>query len=74
MTEQQITRRLAAILAADAAGYSAMMEANEAGTIAALRQVWNDTFNPAVLARRGRIVDVMGDGALVEFGSKNMRF
>ena len=69
MTEQQITRRLAAILAADVVGYSRMMEADEAGTVAALRQIWSETFNPAVAARHGRIVKTMGDGALVEFGS-----
>jgi adenylate cyclase len=69
MTEHQITRRLAAILAADVAGYSSMMEADEDGTIAALRQIWSETFNPAVAARHGRVVKMMGDGALVEFGS-----
>jgi adenylate cyclase len=69
MTEQQIARRLAAILAADVVGYSRMMGADEAGTFAALRQLWAETFNPAVAARRGRIVKTMGDGALVEFAS-----
>ena len=69
MPEQQLTRRLAAILAADVVGYSRMMGADEAGTVAALRKVWSETFNPAVAARHGRIVKMMGDGALVEFGS-----
>jgi len=69
MTNQQITRRLAAILAADIVGYSRMMEADEAGTVAALRAIWSETFNPAVAARHGRIVKTMGDGALVEFAS-----
>jgi adenylate cyclase len=69
MTEQQIARRLAAILAADVVGYSRMVGADEAGTITALRQIWTDVFNPAVAARRGRVVKTMGDGALVEFGS-----
>ena len=69
MAEQQITRRLAAILAADVVGYSRMMGADEAGTLAALRRIWDETFNPAVAERRGRIVKMMGDGALVEFGS-----
>jgi adenylate cyclase len=67
--EQPITRRLAAILAADVAGYSSLMGIDEAGTIAALRQIWSETFNPVVAARQGRIVKMMGDGALVEFGS-----
>ena len=69
MAEQQITRRLAAILAADVVSYSGMMRADETGTIAALRQIWSETFNAAVAARHGRIVKMMGDGALVEFGS-----
>jgi adenylate cyclase len=69
MPEQRIARRLAAILAADVAGYSRMMEAGEASTIAAMRQIWSEKFNPAVAAHHGRIVKTMGDGALVEFGS-----
>lgn len=67
--EQQITRRLAAILAADVAGYSSLMEIDEAATLADLRQIWGETFNPAVAMRHSRIVKMMGDGALVEFGS-----
>lgn len=69
MAEQQTTRRLSAILAADVVGYSSMMGIDEAGTVAALREVWQETFNPAVTARHGRIVKMMGDGALVEFPS-----
>ena len=69
MVEPRIARRLAAILAADVAGYSRMMGADEAGTVTALGQVWREIFNPAVAARHGRIVKMMGDGALVEFGS-----
>ena len=69
MGKQPITRRLVAILAADIAGYSRMMEADEAGTIAAMQRVWSETFNPAVAERHGRVVKMMGDGALVEFGS-----
>lgn len=68
MTEQ-ITRRLAAILAADVTGYSSMMETDESGTITALRRIWSETFNPAVAAHRGRVVKTMGDGSLVEFAS-----
>jgi adenylate cyclase len=69
MSEARARRRLAAILAADIAGYSRLMSADEAGTLAALREVWADHFNPAVAAYRGRIVKMMGDGALVEFAS-----
>lgn len=65
----RVNRRLAAILAADVVGYSRMMGADEAGTLAALREVWAQTFGPAVAARGGRIVKMLGDGALVEFGS-----
>lgn len=69
MAQARAQRRLAAILAADIAGYSRLMGADEAGTLAALREVWTDHFHPAVAAHRGRTVKVMGDGALVEFAS-----
>jgi adenylate cyclase len=69
MPDTRTQRRLAAILAADVAGYSRMMGADEAGTLAALRLVWSEVFNPTVAAFRGRVVKTMGDGALVEFAS-----
>lgn len=69
MTDPRAQRRLAAILAADLAGYSRMMGEDEAGTISALREVWATLFNPAVAEHGGRIVKTMGDGALVEFAS-----
>lgn len=69
MPNQPITRRLAAVLAADVVGYSSMMELDEGATLGALRQIWADTFNPSVAAHHGRIVKTMGDGALVEFAS-----
>jgi len=62
-------RRLAAILAADVVGFSRLPGADEAGTLAGLRDVWTARFNPAVAGRGGRIVKMMGDGALVEFAS-----
>src|SRR5215208_3294163 len=62
-------RRLAAILAADVAGYSRLMAADETGTIAALREVWAECLRPVVAANRGRVVKMMGDGALIEFAS-----
>ena len=62
MAEARAHRRLAAILAADVAGYSRLMAADEAGTLAALREVWTGHFNPAVTNCRGRIVKMMGDG------------
>ena len=69
MVQERAQRRLAAILAADIVGYSRMMGSDEAGTIGALRSIWTDIFNPFVEQHRGRIVKMMGDGALVEFGS-----
>jgi adenylate cyclase len=69
MSETEVIRRLAAILAADVVGYSRMMAEDEAGTLAALRSIWAELFNPLVGRHRGRVVKMMGDGALVEFGS-----
>ena len=69
MAEPRTQRRLAAILAADVVGYSRLMGADEAGALAALRAMWTDVFNPAVAAHNGRVVKLLGDGALVEFGS-----
>jgi TolB-like protein len=63
------TRRLAAILAADVAGYSRLMEQDEAGTLAALKERRAGIFAPLVAEHQGRIVKVMGDGVLVEFAS-----
>jgi TolB-like protein/class 3 adenylate cyclase/tetratricopeptide (TPR) repeat protein len=69
MTEERAQRRLAAILAADVVGYSRLMEQDEAGTLAALKQRRRDIASPLVAEHRGRIVKVMGDGVLVEFAS-----
>jgi adenylate cyclase len=69
MIETRTQRRLAAILAADVAGYSRMMGDDEEGTLAAMRAVWGTVFNPLVALHRGRIFKTMGDGVLVEFGS-----
>ena len=69
MEASPVTRRLAAILAADVVGYSRMMASDEAGTLAALKRHREVVFNPAVVAHHGRIVKLMGDGVLVEFGS-----
>lgn len=69
MGDEQVQRRLAAILAADIVGYTRLMEADEAQTIAALRQLRREFFDSTVAKHRGRIFKVMGDGFLVEFGS-----
>ena len=69
MAEDQTNRRLAAILAADVVGYSRMMGADEGGTLTALKRHRETVFNPAVAEHRGRVVKLIGDGTLVEFGS-----
>jgi len=60
-------RKLAAILAADVAGYSRLMGEDEAGTLRALRQLRREIFAPLVESHRGEIVKNMGDGWLVAF-------
>ncbi len=62
-------RRLAAILAADVAGYSRLMGEDGAGTLGALRQLRTEILAPAVNGHRGKVVKSMGDGWLVEFAS-----
>jgi adenylate cyclase len=69
MTEARINRRLAAVLAADVVGYSRLMGADEAGTLAALKRHREAIFDPAVAAHNGRIVKLIGDGVIAEFGS-----
>ena len=56
-------------MSADVAGYSKLMGADEAGTLAALKALRRDVFAPQVAAHKGRVVKLMGDGALVEFPS-----
>src|ERR1700756_4745658 len=63
------TRRLAAILAADIAGYSRLMGADEEGTLAALKAIRRELADPRIADHRGRIVKTTGDGMLVEFQS-----
>lgn len=69
MTTEPVTRKLAAIAAADVVGYSRLMEADEEGTLARLKTVRAETIDPAVAAHGGRIVKTTGDGLLVEFAS-----
>jgi class 3 adenylate cyclase/pimeloyl-ACP methyl ester carboxylesterase len=64
-----VERRLAAILAADAAGYSRMMADDEAGALALLQKHRLELVDPAIAKHRGRIVKLMGDGLLAEFSS-----
>jgi adenylate cyclase len=69
MTEQRADRRLAAILAADVAGYSRLMGADEEGTLARLKAYRRDLVDPKINEHRGRIVKTTGDGLLAEFAS-----
>jgi TolB-like protein/class 3 adenylate cyclase/Flp pilus assembly protein TadD len=64
-----LERRLAAILAADVAGYTALMGADEAGTLERLTGLRQDFLEPLIADHHGRVVKLMGDGILVEFGS-----
>src|ERR1700730_6695079 len=63
------TRRLAAILAADVAGYSRLIGADESGTLNRLRSIHTDVIDPKITEHRGRIVKTTGDGLLGEFSS-----
>lgn len=69
MRDDPIDRRLAAILAADVVGYSRMMAADERATLAALKRHRQSVFEPALASHNGRLVKLMGDGALVQFDS-----
>lgn len=62
-------RRLAAVLAADLAGYSRLVAEDEASTLATIKSLRQDLIEPLVTTHRGRLVKVMGDGFLVEFAS-----
>ena len=69
MAQRRVERRLAAILAADVAGYSRLTGADEEGTLERLRTLRGELIDPAVNEHRGRIVKTTGDGFLVEFAS-----
>src|SRR6478736_8022692 len=69
MGEGRVERRLAAVLAADVAGYSRLMGADEVGTLSGLKAVRREIVDPAIAAHKGRIVKTTGDGMLVEFAS-----
>src|SRR6266849_6109132 len=66
---QQVERRLTAILAADVVGYSRLMGADEEGTLARLKACRREVVDPRIAKHRGRIIKLVGDGALVEFPS-----
>jgi adenylate cyclase len=64
-----VQRRLAAIVSADVAGYSRLMEADETGTLAAFKRHREELIEPKVRQFGGRVVGAAGDGLLIEFGS-----
>ena len=68
-TVERVERRLTAILAADVAGYSRLMGADEEGTLAQLKAHRRALVDPKITEHRGRIVKTTGDGMLVEFAS-----
>src|SRR5271169_3468246 len=63
------SRRLAAILAADMAGYSRLIGADESGTLQTFKAIQAELFDPTIAAHNGRLVKTTGDGLLVEFSS-----
>jgi hypothetical protein len=69
LATERVERRLAAILAADFAGYSRLIGADEEGTLARLKTHRRDLIDPKIDEHRGRIVKTTGDGLLVEFAS-----
>jgi adenylate cyclase len=66
---ERVERKLAAILAADVAGYSRLMGADEAGTLAQLKAHRRELIDPKIAEHRGRVVKTTGDGILIEFPS-----
>src|SRR4051794_17687410 len=69
MADDRVERRLAAVLAADVAGYSRLMGSDEEGTLARLKAVRKTVVDPTIASHRGRIVKTTGDGMLAEFAS-----
>src|SRR5580704_3850716 len=69
MAEERVESRLVAILAADVVGYSALVEQDEAGTLAALTALMCGLILPSLAQFHGRVVKTMGDGCIAEFSS-----
>jgi adenylate cyclase len=69
VTDDRVERRLAAVMAADVAGYSRLMGSDEEGTLARLKDVRKNLVDPRIERHRGRIVKTTGDGLLIEFAS-----
>ena len=69
MATMRVDRRLAAVLAADVVGYARLIERDEAGTLQRLKRLRQELIEPILGRHGGRVVKLMGDGALVEFAS-----
>ncbi|MHC2298042.1 adenylate/guanylate cyclase domain-containing protein [Rhizobium mongolense] len=69
MTTPQVERRTTAVLVADVVGYCRLVETNEERALAAIKELWGAVFRPLIAEYRGRIVKLMGDGLIAEFGS-----
>jgi adenylate cyclase len=69
VTEQRVQRRLAAILAADVVGYSALMQRAEEATYAEFERLKREVIEPSLSRHDGRLIKTTGDGALAEFAS-----
>jgi class 3 adenylate cyclase/tetratricopeptide (TPR) repeat protein len=69
MAPERVRRKLAAIMAVDVVGFSRLMELDEAGTLARLKTLRQTVFQPHVSQHSGRVVKLIGDGALCDFGS-----
>jgi adenylate cyclase len=69
VSEEGVERRLTTILAADVVGYSRLMAADEAGTLTSLKALRRELIEPKTAEYHGRVVKLMGDGTLMEFGS-----
>jgi len=69
VTEQRVQRRLAAILAADVVGYSALMQRAEEATYAEFERLKRELIEPSLSRHEGRLIKTTGDGGLAEFAS-----
>ena len=69
----RVERRLAAILAADVAGYSRLIGADEEGTLARIKALRAEMIDPKIAGHKERLVKTTGDGLLVEFASVSTR-
>lgn len=69
MAHERVTRKLAAIVAADMVGYSRLMGLDEAGTVSRQKACLDELINPKIKEYGGRLVKTTGDGLLIEFPS-----